>query len=63
MTLGAAILLFLPLCLVICLVSSTLRRDSLQEIVRHALRLFVYLTVVIFVSCAAIHFVMEWLLP
>lgn len=60
MSLLANILFFLPLCLIICLVSSTLRRDTLAEAMRVGLRLFVKMSVGIIVVCALAYFVMEW---
>ncbi len=60
MSLIANILFFLPLCLVICLVSSTLRRETISEAVQVGLRLFVKMSLGIIVVCALTYFVMEW---
>lgn len=63
MNLVGNILLFLPLCLAICLVSSSLRRDSIAEILRHGTRFFVYLTGAVLVICAVLATIMEYALP
>lgn len=62
MTLLENILLYIPLALGICLISQALRRDSMREIVRSALRVFSWLTVTMFVSCAVIFWIMETVL-
>lgn len=60
MSLLANILYFLPLCLVICLVSSMLRRETIGEAVRVGLRLFVKMSLAIILISAVTYFFMEW---
>ncbi len=54
-------LLFLPVCAVICLVSTALRRDSFREIFRVSTRLFVNSTILVVLVCAALYVLMEYL--
>ena len=63
MTLLQSILLFLPLCYVICFFSSAMRRPDLGEVVRHSIRLFAVMGGTIFGICVALHLVMENVLP
>lgn len=60
MSLLQTILFFLPLCWVICLVSSVLRRESLAEAAKVGTTLFVKMSLAIFAICVATYFVMEW---
>ncbi len=62
MTLVENILLFLPLCLVICLVASTLGREQAGDILRHGLRLFVTMSLSIMAICVVVYLVMEYAL-
>lgn len=63
MSLLQSILLFLPLCYVICFFSSAMRRPDLGDVFRHSLRLFVIMVSTIFAICIALHLVMEYVLP
>lgn len=54
-------LLFLPVCAVICLVSTALRRDDFREIFRVSARLFVNSTILVVLVCAALYVLMEYL--
>ncbi|MCA9320696.1 MAG: hypothetical protein KDB53_08180 [Planctomycetes bacterium] len=60
MSLWQNLLLFLPLALVISLITSALRRDSLAEILRHGVRSFLIMTAAILGGAVVIYFVMEW---
>ena len=62
MTLFQSILLFLPLCFVISLVTSALRRETIADIVRQGSRLFLVMVGSIVGICIAVYFIMEWLL-
>ncbi len=62
MSLLENIALFLPLCLVICLVSSSLGRDNLKDVMRQGLRLFATMSISIIGICAIIFWVMEYTL-
>ena len=59
MSLFQHILLYIPLALGICLVSSALRRESMAEIMRHTLRLFGRLTVTLLGTCIVVYLAME----
>lgn len=59
MSLFEHILLYIPLAAVICLVSSALRRDSMAEVMRHAVRLFAWLTTSLLATCVVVYLVME----
>ncbi|MEZ6195024.1 MAG: hypothetical protein R3F20_04730 [Planctomycetota bacterium] len=62
MTLFQSILLFLPLCFVICFFSTAMRKRDLGEVTRGSLRLFAYMTLTIVAVCLVLHLAMEWLL-
>ncbi len=62
MNLWQNIMLFLPLCLVICLVSSTLSRENLKDVLQQGLRLFATMSVSIMAICALVYWVMEYTL-
>ena len=62
MSLLTNILLFLPLNLAICIVSSALRRQDMGDVIRHGLRVFAYMSGTIILASLVIHFAMEWLL-
>ncbi|MFT7617744.1 MAG: hypothetical protein ACI97A_001383 [Planctomycetota bacterium] len=62
MTMMQNILLFLPLCLAICLVSSTIGRDNLRDILRQGFRLFATMSLSIIGICAVVYWVMEFTL-
>lgn len=59
MSLVEHILLYIPLALVICLVSSALRRESTREILHHTTRLFCWLTATLLGTCVVVYLVME----
>ena len=63
MSLLQSILLFLPLCYVICFFSSAMRRPNLADVFRHSIRLFAVMVGTIFGICIALHLVMENVLP
>jgi hypothetical protein len=63
MSLVQSILLFLPLCYVICFFSSAMRRPEMKDVVRHSLRLFAVMVATIFGICIVLHLVMESVLP
>ena len=62
MTLMQNILLFLPLCLAICMVSSTIGRENLGDAMRQGLRLFATMSLSIIAICAVVYWVMEFTL-
>lgn len=62
MSLMMNVVLFLPLCLGICIVASAMRRDTNREIMRAGIKLFGTMTAAILLICAGIHVVMEWVL-
>ena len=62
MSLFQNIILFLPLCLVICLVSSTLGRDNMKDAMKQGVRLFATMSLSIMAICVVVYFVMEYTL-
>lgn len=61
-TLLENILLFLPVNYAVCLVCSTLRRKDMQTAFRQGTRLFIGMTIAVIAGCAALYFVMEFIL-
>ena len=62
MTLFQNIMLFLPLCLVICMVSSTLGRDNLKDVMRQGFKLFATMSLSIMGICVVVYWIMEYTL-
>ncbi|HGY90146.1 MAG TPA: hypothetical protein ENK43_03120 [Planctomycetes bacterium] len=62
MTLWQSLLLFLPLCLVISIITCTPGRRDFREILKHGLRLFLVTTFWVVAASVVIYFVMEWIL-
>lgn len=62
MKLLQSFLLFVPICFVICVVTSSLHRESMKEAVRHAVRSTLRLSGTVVLLCAVIYFVLEWIL-
>lgn len=59
MSLIEHILLYIPLAAAICLVSSALRREGMGEILRHTVRLFLWLTSTLLGTCVVVYLIME----
>ena len=57
-----SLLLFLPLCWAICVFSTAMRRYDMAEVLRSGTRFFIGMTAVVVVGCAALYFLMEFIL-
>ncbi len=62
MTLWQSLFLFLPLCLVISIITCTPGRRDFREIWKQGLRLFLVTTFWVVAASIGIYFLMEWVL-